>query len=380
MRPRRRMASAVMICSSFLACSGSDASLFTEAAEPARSGTTTESGTADAAGTFSSDPVGTNAACVTATRNASLPGVNLVLMYDKSGSMGDPAEGGDPSVKWIPVNTGMTAFFSDPASSGYSASLQFFPAPGDVAATCAAAYATPLVPLTSLSRSQPLVAALNGTSPQGGTPTLPALKGAIAYAQQTKRDHPGDTTAVVLVTDGEPGLFVNGKFAPGCTDNDVTHVADAAAAALQSPESIATYVLGVGSSLDKLHAIAKAGGTNQAFIISVKNPTQTKTDLQRALEAIRTQVTLSCSLPLPSPPAGLSLDTSRVNVALAAASGHTTPLVYSSGCTAPNGWHYDHPAAPTRIELCASTCATAQADRTGKLTVALGCLTNSEQK
>src|SRR5262245_26337736 len=72
-------------------------------------------------GDCSNDPVGTNAACVTAMKNAALPAVNLVQMYDKSGSMGNPAEGGDPNARWIPINTGMKAFWTDPASAGYNA-------------------------------------------------------------------------------------------------------------------------------------------------------------------------------------------------------------------------------------------------------------------
>ncbi len=220
---------ATCLAASLIACGGSGGSVFSDGTNGS-SGTSGTPGAAGDQGSFSTDPVGTNAACVTAMKNASLPAVNLVLMYDKSGSMGDPAEGGDPKVKWIPVNTGMKAFFADPASSGYNASLQFFPAPGDITATCDAAYASPLVPLTSLGQSQSLVAALDKASPQGGTPTLPALEGAIAYAKQTAAARPDEKTVVVLVTDGEPGLMVNGVFAPGCTNNDITHVAAAAMA------------------------------------------------------------------------------------------------------------------------------------------------------
>src|SRR5262249_14409583 len=183
----------------------------------------------------------------------------LVLMYDKSGSMGDPAEGGDPALKWFPVNTGMKAFFTDPKSAGYNASLQFFPAPGDVAATCSAAYATPLVPMTSLAQSTPLVSALDHASPQGGTPTLPALTGALTYAAQVAKANPDEKTVVVLVTDGEPGMVVNGQIAPGCTNNDISHVAAAAQTAVKATPSIPTYVIGVGQQLTSLNQIAAAG-------------------------------------------------------------------------------------------------------------------------
>ncbi len=375
----RFAALATCLAAGLLACGGSSGSVFTDGTNGS-SGSSGAPGAAGDPGSFSTDPVGTNAACVTAIKNASLPAVNLVLMYDKSGSMGDPLEGGDPKAKWIPVNTGMKAFFADPSSTGYNASLQFFPAPGDLATTCAAPYASPLVPLTSLGQSQSLVAALDKAAPQGGTPTLPALEGAIAYAKETSRARPDEKTVVVLVTDGEPGLMVNGTFSPGCANNDVAHVAAAAASAYAGTPQIPTYVVGVGPSLQKLDAVAKAGGTSAAFMVPVSNPTETTTALQKALESIRSQVKLSCDFALPAAPAGQTLDTSRVNVAFTSGNGHETPLVYSSDCGAANGWRYDDIAHPQRIELCGAACGTAQADRNGKLTVALGCQTNQTQK
>jgi von Willebrand factor type A domain len=375
----RFAALATCLAASLVACGGSSGSVFTDGTTGS-SGASGAPGAAGDQGAFSTDPVGTNAACVTAMKNASLPAVNLVLMYDKSGSMGDPAEGGDPKLKWIPVNTGMKSFFADPSSSGYNASLQFFPAPGDITATCGAPYASPLVPLTSLGQSQPLVAALDNAAPQGGTPTLPALEGAIAYAKTTAAARPDEKTVVVLVTDGEPGLMVNGVFAPGCPNNDVTHVAAAAADAYKGTPQIPTYVVGVGSSLQKLDAIAAAGGTSAAFVVPVSNPTETTAALQKAFESIRAQVKLSCDFALPSAPAGQTLDTGRVNVAFTSGAGAETPLVYSGDCSAANGWRYDDAAKPQRIELCGGACATAQGDRNGKLTVALGCQTNQTPK
>lgn len=324
----------------------------------------------------SDDPVGTNAACVTAMKSASLPTVNLVMMVDKSGSMGDPLEGGDPRLKWQPVTSGMKSFFQDAASAGYAASLQFFPAPGGVDATCAAPYATPLVPLTPLSSSAPLVAAIDEAKPQGGTPTLPALHGAIAFARQTLAARPDEKSVVVLVTDGEPGLNVDGKVVPGCTNNDIPHVAAEAASAFHATPSIPTYVIGVGPSLSALDAVASAGGTNKAFMISVANPADTAAQFQQALDAIRAQQKVSCDFALPEPPPGERLDPKRVNVALGNPSGGVTPLVYSRDCTAANGWRYDDPNAPTRVELCAASCASAQNDPSSKLTVAFGCATN----
>ena len=327
-------------------------------------------------GEFSTDPVGTNAACVTAIKNATLPAVNLVIMYDKSGSMGNPSEGGDRASKWTPVNTGMKAFFADSKSAGYNASLQFFPAPGDLATTCAAAYDQPIVPLTPLTDSAPLSTALDAASPQGGTPTLPALVGAITYAKKTAAARPDEKTVVVLVTDGEPGLMVNGQFGPGCVNNDIAHVASAASEGLAA--SIPTYVIGVGTALTKLEAIADAGGTGHAYLIPLSDPTQTRAELQKAFEAVRSQQKVSCNFAVPAAPEGQTLDKDRINVAFTAATGSVTPLVYSKDCSSQNGWRYDNPSAPTQIELCPASCGSAQSDPNGKLSVAVGCKTNVE--
>ncbi len=74
-------------------------------------------------------PAGTSSPCVSSVAQAALANANLIVMFDKSGSMGDPLEGFDAEVmtKWIPVTSAMVAFFTDPNSAGVSASLQFFP-------------------------------------------------------------------------------------------------------------------------------------------------------------------------------------------------------------------------------------------------------------
>jgi hypothetical protein len=353
-----------------VACGGTDASQFGNG-DPNGGG-----GAGGDGNQFSTDPVGTNAACVTDMKSASLPAVNLVIMYDKSGSMGNPAEGGDPNLKWIPVNAGMKAFFSDAKSFGYNASLQFFPAPGGISQTCGADYTDPLVPLTPLASNKPLESALDGASPAGGTPTLPALEGAIAYAKKTIAARPDEKTVVVLVTDGEPGMMVNGSMAPGCSNNDIAHVAQAANDAFTASPSIPTYVIGVGQQLTALETIAQQGGTKSAFMVSVSDPTQTRTQLQAAFDAIRSQQKVSCDFAIPAAPKGEQLDKDRVNVGYTNGAGSETPLVYSKDCTAQNGWRYDDPTNPSRIELCPSSCGVAQADPNGKLTIAFGCKTN----
>src|SRR5262249_9219738 len=147
---------------------------------------------------FKKDPGGKNAACVSSTANAALSPVNLGFMFDKSGGMGDltATPPFDPNSKSIPVTTGTKSFFPHKGSAGINASLQFFPEGGDLASVCAYPYATPKVALSPLTSSTVFVDALDATKPFGGTPTLPALQGAITYAKDVGVKQPDIHTAV----------------------------------------------------------------------------------------------------------------------------------------------------------------------------------------
>lgn len=328
--------------------------------------------------TESAGPKSTLDPCVTDAKSANLEKVNLVFMYDRSGSMGDTANTPpfDPKQKWIPVGAGMKAFFADPVSKTMSASLAFFPQGGDVASNCAAPYSAPTVPLGSLNDAAKFVSAIDATQPKGGTPTLPALQGAIQYAKTVAAQKPDEKTVIVLVTDGEPGFMINGAFETGCPNNDVAHVAAAAEAAFKATPSIPTYVIGVGPALTNLNRIAAAGGTGTASMVSVSDPTKTAATFQAVLDKIRGQI-LSCDFALPPPPAGKLLDVDAVNVAYSSGAGESI-LTYSADCAGGSGWRYDNLAGPSRVQLCPATCDAARAAGDGKLTVAFGCKTKGD--
>ena len=328
-------------------------------------------------------PNGTASACVTEVAAAALAPTNLVFMFDKSGSMGDSATGFDPQKRWVPVSTGLKQFFADPYSNTLRASMQFFPQgdlpnPSDTEAQdvqqeCSYDYATPKVALTQASDAA-LVSAIDSMKPGGGTPTLPALQGALAYAKQVAADRPGDKTAVVLVTDGEPGYYMSGQFQPGCADNTVAGAAAAAKQGFEGTPAIPTYVIGVGPKLDNLDTIAQAGGTASAIMVDAADPTKTKGDIVAALDSIRRRE-VSCDFSIPPPPAGEELDTNAVNVVLKAIDGTEEVLGYSKDCASTDGWRYDDPAAPKRILLCSAACDDARASSLGQITIAFGCKT-----
>ena len=356
-----------------VACGNDAASTFNDPAPPAdpSSGVPTGSSLGEIG------PKGTASACVNDVVSAELAPTNLVIIYDKSGSMGDAATGFDPTMKWLPVGTGMKEFFADPYSKTLRASLQFFPLNDDtIASTCSYAYATPSVPLT-IAADPAFTQAIDTTKPSGGTPTLPALTGAIAYAKQIATARPGDKTAVVLVTDGEPGFWdaTQNAFVPGCVDNDVAHAAAAAKTAFEASPPVPTYVVGVGSKLDSLNAIATAGGTNSAVIVDTADPAKTKTDIVNALGAIR-KSEVSCDFSIPPSPAGQELDPYAVNVVLSQSDGSEKVLGYSKACETNDGWKYDDVAHPTRILLCSNACGDARTSSLGKVSIAYGCKTH----
>jgi len=289
-----------------------------------------------------------DAACATASQSASTVPVMLVFMFDRSGSMAQQS-------KWTSCSQGLNAFFADPNSKGLLASLQFFMQADECNAS---AYQTPLVPMQPLP-SPSFAGAIASVSPNGGTPTLPALQGAIAYAQANQKINPTSKVAVVLVTDGDPN---------DCNST----VADVSAAAQAVATTVPTYVIGIGS-VASLNAIAAAGGTKQAFIVSTSNPAQTATDLETALAAIKGS-TVGCEYQLPTPPAGQTIDYTKVNVVYTPSSGSQQILSYNANCSGSGqGWHYDNPQTPTKIEICAGSCTPIEADKGGKISIELGC-------
>jgi hypothetical protein len=198
----------------------------------------------------------------------------------------------------------------------------------------------------------------------GGTPTRPALEGTLEYLSSWASANPGRKSVAILATDGDP---------TGCIPNAPEDVASLAAAALNGPNQIQTFVIGVGRSLTNLNLVARAGGTTQAFLTDTSgNLVQ---ELADALAKIRNRAG-PCTFDLAGLAAGETLDPTLVNVRYqpAGAQGPTNVARTYDGsaasCRADGGWHYDNPAAPTRIELCDTTCdATAGA----RLEVELGC-------
>ena len=308
-------------------------------------------------------------ACATATVEGDRIPVQMLIMFDKSGSMLEDQ-------KWAGAKAALIAFFQDEDSAGLNIALRFFPDDEPVAgcnesACSAAACATPLVEVGELNalpahsdpQQQALVAAVESKAPGGQTPMYAALAGAEQWA--TAHASAETMTAVVLVTDGEPN---------GCTE-DTNAIAGLASDALAS-DDVHSYVIGMnGADIAQLDVIASAGGTDAAFVIgngSVHN------DLVEAFEAIGT-APISCVLPMPeSSPVGQDVNPAEVNLSYTAGDGSTETLPQVMGatdCGSGEGWFYDDVTNPTTLTLCDTTCVRVQGDAGAQLQVVIGCET-----
>jgi hypothetical protein len=308
--------------------------------------------------------------------------VDIYVMFDQSQSMlcGIPS-GGD---RWDAVKNALQQFVMDQGAAGINVGIQYFGLGGFAASCNAADYQRPDVEIGPLPmNAAAIVNSLNTHMPTTNTPTPPALVGAINHAIEWKNMHPGHSVVVALVTDGQPNAC-----------GGIPDVVSAAAAG--SMKTIPTYVIGVISpgttcaagplmtNLDPnppnqqdLDAVAQAGGTKSALIVDVTQ--NTAQQFVATMNEIRKQSVVPCQYSLPKAPAGQMLDPAKVNVEYIPPGG-TTPVtifgVTMATCDpATGGWYYDNPNAPTKINLCPSTCGAITTEIGGQLNISVGCAT-----
>lgn len=331
-------------------------------------------------------------ACGKGTASANLAGVNMLVMFDRSTSMHDPA-GDSGSTRWELASAALDAFFASDSAAGLNLALRFFPhdmpAAGCNQQTCSTeACAQALVNLGTLTaapapgdaQEKALLDATAAATPaprnqgggmmgmmSGGTPISAALSGAASWAKTQHGKTPNENTVIVLVTDGQPN---------GCNEN-IGQIAQLAEAALDE-DGTRTYAIGLtGSREDDMDRIADAGGTDQGiFVADGANTTQ---DLLDALGAIRGAI-LDCDFPLPEASGGVEVEPALVNVNFTPSSGTKSRLVQVSGeagCDK-GDWYYDDIMNPTRIVLCKNTCDAVTTDAMASLEILLGCATSTD--
>jgi hypothetical protein len=257
----------------------------------------------------------------------------------------------------------LSNFVSSPAAAGLSVGLGFFPNT-DYGSCDVAQYAKPAVPIDVLPGVAPaFLAAINGTSPGGATPTLPAMQGAIQYAKQREMML-GRRTAIALATDGLPNEC----------NSSVQSVADAATMA--AADGIFTFVIGVGSNMASFSTIALAGGTKTAYAVENATPTE----LAMAFKSIQMQAArLACTFMVPPPPPGEMLDPFKVTVTFTPTASPAQAFGIGivptrNDCGAMGGWYLDDLLNPTKLTLCDTSCQKVNSAGEGALSLLFGCM------
>ncbi len=189
------------------------------------------------------------------------------------------------------------------------------------------------------------------------------MRGALGYAVDWAAANPDHATVLVFATDGDP---------TNCTTNSVPGIASHVAAA---QPAVKTFVVGVGSSLGNLDAIAAAGGTGQALLVdTAADVTQQFITAMNSVRAIG-----QCQLDIPDPEEGTP-DYGKVNVAIVDPADDDNRITLANVPSEEDcdeitgGWYYDDPQRPARIFLCPASCG----ELTGNawdVEVLLGCAT-----
>jgi hypothetical protein len=307
--------------------------------------------------------------CSSTTATAKPLPVDILVLLDRSDSMNATVSSsyGDGGytylTRWTSMRQALTNFVGSPAAAGLSVGLNFFPST-DFIACDVAEYAKPAVPIAPLPGvAAAFTSAINNTIPGGGTPTLPAIQGAIQYAKEREKTL-GRRTAIALATDGIPNDC-------GSTVQTVADELTTAAAG-----GVYTFVIGVGSSMSAFSTFATAGGTKTAYQVENATPTE----LATAFKNIQMQAAgLACTFMVPPPPPGEMLDPFKVSVTFAPKANPTQSFAIGAvatraDCGAMGGWYFDDLNNPTTLSLCDASCQKVNGTGEGALSLLFGCV------
>jgi hypothetical protein len=186
--------------------------------------------------------------------------VDMYIMLDKSGSMGDPAGNGKPgdcnigqtvNSKWCHGINALSGYLNSAQAKDQGAALQFFSGVDNANCATGTPYTTAAIPGSSYTNlpSNAFDSALNAATPGGATPTEAALRGLTTFTAANRRG--GRVTIGILMTDGDP---------QGC--NEDLNFLSGLIQAHYTATKIRTYVIGMnGATFANLEKLALGGGT-----------------------------------------------------------------------------------------------------------------------
>jgi hypothetical protein len=287
---------------------------------------------------------------------AELVDVNMMILLDRSGSMewgpdqtvpdDTPVGADDPNSRWQIALSAVKALAEEYAGQ-VELGLSFYPRPGS---NCGVADPTLAIGQGS---AEAIGNALDAASPQGGTPSGPALD---HLATSEPSLHDPDTENVILyITDGEENCGPNGANSPPAPD-----ASQVAAAGRLLEQGIRTFVVGFTNDvgIDELNATAEAGGTARDGDLKFYLAND-EASLTEALNEIAS-LTLGCNFELSGSPA-------RPEDLHVFADGQ--PI--SRDPTGQNGWDYS--ADDNRISVFGASCDRLRAGEVEQLSVVQTC-------
>ncbi len=255
----RLLALATVTCSIAVAvaCGSSDSSEFGSSGggSSGTSGDNTSNG--GFGGTSGTSGLGEGGTSGSSGENCFAP-VDMYIVFDKSGSMGEPVGNGAPgdcnvgqtvNSKWCRGINALSGYLNSPAAKDQSAALQFFSGADQENCNTGAPYDKPAIPATGYVTlpSNTFDNVLNSVVPGGGTPIEAALRGLVKFTAANRT--PGHVTIGILVTDGDP---------EGCEEN-LDDLADILQQHYDATK-IRTYVIGMqGATFSNLEKIAAGG-------------------------------------------------------------------------------------------------------------------------
>lgn len=339
-----------------------------------------------------------DAGCAYASFSAARVPASMLIVMDRSGSMGDPVTKGGSGSKWDSAVSALDGAL-DAAADDLEMGIERFPEgkfddsleglcliQSPLTPQCKALLedggckdiaAEPNVLVGPLSTTRKTIEQfLSSTQPKANTPTLWALKNAWDY--MAKYPAKGDRY-VLLVTDGIPTFHTPPMLGLPEMNLECGVLADlgtATTAAKTGTPPVKTFVIGVPGDNDAqvLSGIAYLGGTgkpgcdfnagNCHFQIGTSN---FQKDLQDALTEITGKVT-NCVFEVPK---GMNADPAFVNVELDTPMGSSTVLKDPSHA---DGWDYTDDT-DTKIELFGPACDAIKANASSKVQVLFGCAT-----
>jgi hypothetical protein len=206
--------------------------------------------------------------CGNSAKNMTQVPADLLLVLDRSGSMTNDIASDNPCTtgsttcaeRWSTMIQAMRIVLAgSPASINWG--LKFFSSPswtGEQGTTPKGCVVLPEmeVPIGT-GNSEAIVGSIAAAIPNYNTPTRAAIDTASAYLTKLSD---GRSKYILLATDGEPNCAAAGPY-PTSDDREATLRSIAAAKAA----GIATYVIGVGPTADKLTEMAVKGGTGQFY-------------------------------------------------------------------------------------------------------------------